>query len=514
MKPRFTVIFNHEDPTNPQIFNAEAKYFPDLLYSETGFELEVRSKEYADFDLKTVAAMDHTGFTSAALYVKPYGSVLAATSLTTGAVLGPATDGIIEFDVDKDILSNSLSQYTAENNPMPIVLYFTAETATGKISLETHIRVMDINRAGTEDTTNIAASNLSYSAEQAAKWTGSYWGSPTGVAVALDKLVRLDHTDRGSVLSRLATPPGAPSDGDRHLVIATATGAWTGLEDDLAEWNGALGSWLQHTPREGDEFYDKTLNDRYRFNGSAWAVIAGGGGGGDMLAATYDPNTVAGDAFDMDNMVEGTAKVLTAAERAEIAVNTAKTANATHTGEVTGATALTLDKTAVTNRTEKAVPVAADLIIIADSADSNNLKKVQAGNLPLPNLVQGTLTSSTNATAWDIAVDGKSARMTLDEATTITISNAVNGNEYSLMVEQDGTGTRTIAWAAGIKWQYGGTPDVSTDPGAKDLFLFYADEGNLYGRHFRGYESTNDLGFLFVDGGAFEFVSGAAFDFV
>jgi hypothetical protein len=41
---------------------------------------------------------------------------------------------------------------------------------------------------------------------------------------------------------------------------------------------------------------------------------------GDMLEATYDPNTVAGDAFDMDNMVEGTsAKILTAAERTKLA---------------------------------------------------------------------------------------------------------------------------------------------------------------------------------------------------
>lgn len=31
-----------------------------------------------------------------------------------------------------------------------------------------------------------------------------------------------------------------------------------------------------------------------------------GGGTGDMLASTYDPNTVADDAFDMDNMAQGT----------------------------------------------------------------------------------------------------------------------------------------------------------------------------------------------------------------
>lgn len=42
--------------------------------------------------------------------------------------------------------------------------------------------------------------------------------------------------------------------------------------------------------------------------------------GGDMAAATYDPNTVAGDAFDMENMVEGANnKILSVAERNKLA---------------------------------------------------------------------------------------------------------------------------------------------------------------------------------------------------
>ena len=41
---------------------------------------------------------------------------------------------------------------------------------------------------------------------------------------------------------------------------------------------------------------------------------------GDMLAATYDPTNVAGDAFSMDNMVEGaTTKILTDTERTKLA---------------------------------------------------------------------------------------------------------------------------------------------------------------------------------------------------
>jgi hypothetical protein len=45
---------------------------------------------------------------------------------------------------------------------------------------------------------------------------------------------------------------------------------------------------------------------------ASWAALAGGG---DMAAATYDPTTVAGDAFDMDNMNDGsTNKVMTATQ--------------------------------------------------------------------------------------------------------------------------------------------------------------------------------------------------------
>lgn len=51
------------------------------------------------------------------------------------------------------------------------------------------------------------------------------------------------------------------------------------------------------------------------------------------------------------------------------------TTNATHTGEVTGSGALTVDKTAITNRTEVSAALG-DYTLIADASDSNNLKKV------------------------------------------------------------------------------------------------------------------------------------------
>ena len=59
------------------------------------------------------------------------------------------------------------------------------------------------------------------------------------------------------------------------------------------------------------------------WNGSVWENSSASSGDGDMLASAYDPNTVGGDAFDMDNMVEGAnTKILTSAERTAISTNT------------------------------------------------------------------------------------------------------------------------------------------------------------------------------------------------
>lgn len=63
-------------------------------------------------------------------------------------------------------------------------------------------------------------------------------------------------------------------------------------------------------------------------NGSTatWASV--NTGNGDMLESVYDPNQIAGDAFSMNSMVEGTnAKILTPTERSNIASNTAALAN-------------------------------------------------------------------------------------------------------------------------------------------------------------------------------------------
>lgn len=70
------------------------------------------------------------------------------------------------------------------------------------------------------------------------------------------------------------------------------------------------------TPSDGDILVFRTAGNKYVLE----TKPAGGAGGGDMEKSMYDPTTIEGDAFDMDNMVESaTKKILTNTERTKLA---------------------------------------------------------------------------------------------------------------------------------------------------------------------------------------------------
>lgn len=106
---------------------------------------------------------------------------------------------------------------------------------------------------------------------------------------------------RGQVISLIQQYGSGVSDGDKGDVTVTGN-SWT-LNDDTV---GQAELDTTGTPN-GSKFLRDDMS---------WQSIPGGG---DMLASVYDPTSVAGDAFDMDNMVEGTNNlILTADERAKI----------------------------------------------------------------------------------------------------------------------------------------------------------------------------------------------------
>lgn len=59
-------------------------------------------------------------------------------------------------------------------------------------------------------------------------------------------------------------------------------------------------------------------------------------------------------------------------------------------------------------------------------------------------------------------------------------TNLVAGAFYSLMIIQDATGSRTLAWNSVFKFTSGVAPTLTTTANAKDLITFRSDGTNLY----------------------------------
>ena len=167
-------------------------------------------------------------------------------------------------------------------------------------------------------------------------------------------------------------------------------------------------------PAEGTMWHRSDTNDiRYFVNGVT--VILPVTAIGDMLIATYDPTAVAGDAFDMDNMVEGVvAKILSAAER--LSIDDAIHDNVA--GEID----------AIAN---KPTPVGADRILIEDSAAGFIKKEVELSDIPN----NGLTTKSDEESAGSFAGNPKKK--------TVTLATAFSDANYSVAVIGQGADSRT-----------------------------------------------------------------------
>ncbi len=82
----------------------------------------------------------------------------------------------------------------------------------------------------------------------------------------LDALCHLAVKDRD-----LSAPPGSPADGDRYLVAASPTGAWTGKAGKIAIYIGT--AWAFQDVREGMRLWVNDEDVLLVYDGAAYRVI-------------------------------------------------------------------------------------------------------------------------------------------------------------------------------------------------------------------------------------------------
>ena len=80
--------------------------------------------------------------------------------------------------------------------------------------------------------------------------------------------------------------------------------------------------------------------------------------------------------------------------------------------------------------------------------------------------------------------NGNLYEVTLTDNCTFTFSNppaSGKGGSFTLILKQDGTGSRTVTWPGSVKWAGGAAPTLSSSASAVDILAFTTtDAGSVW----------------------------------
>jgi len=111
---------------------------------------------------------------------------------------------------------------------------------------------------------------------------------------------------------------------------------------------------------------------------------------------------------------------------------------------------------------------------------SPTLTTANLTNPTVTNYVE-TLYSANTSTAITVALtNGTVQLLTLTGNATITMPTAVAGKSFIIMLKQDATGSRTVAWST-VVWSGGTAPTVTSTASKQDIYSFFSDGTNWYG---------------------------------
>ena len=122
--------------------------------------------------------------------------------------------------------------------------------------------------------------------------------------------------------------------------------------------------------------------------------------------------------------------------------------------------------------------MAARFPLIVDGSGTPAIKEIVSGDvLDLTGLqvklgTEATLTDGSTV-AWDVSAS-PIAKLTLGDNRTLALpTNPVGNGQYiSLLVIQDGTGSRTLTWNAAYEFTADTAPTLTTTASKGDLFTF------------------------------------------
>lgn len=117
--------------------------------------------------------------------------------------------------------------------------------------------------------------------------------------------------------------------------------------------------------------------------------------------------------------------------------------------------------------------VAGDLVVLQFALPATGLELDQyASKITSDTAVSNTFTCDLSVSNWHTC--------TLGASSTIAVSNGVNGQQFTVVLVQDGTGSRAVTWFSGIKWAGGSPPTLTTTINKADIFTFKQTAAGAY----------------------------------
>ena len=138
----------------------------------------------------------------------------------------------------------------------------------------------------------------------------------------------------------------------------------------------------------------------------------------------------------------------------------------------TGTTGDTLTGVSIAAGRDQYFP-SGSLVQLCDPAASSTGQVLTQFSSPITTDTDGsTVTFNLAAANWH--------QVTLGGNRTLALSNPTVGQQFTLILIQDGTGSRTVTWFTTIKWPSATPPTLTTAAGGIDVFTFKCVGTNSY----------------------------------
>jgi hypothetical protein len=276
----------------------------------------------------------------------------------------------------------------------------------------------------------------------------------------------------------LATPPGSPADGDCYLVAASPTGAWSGQAGKITFYVNT--AWAFITAIEGFTAWINDENVFVGYDGASWSTLSSPSGtyqplDADLtaIAALTGTNNIyyRSAANTWTSVTIGSNLTFSGGTLAASLTGAAITAKEEGTNLTTTLTSLNWVGAGVT-----ASNSSGDVTITLNEATAAQYQGNTANKLLLTDKVWTAADYTALTDAATVAVDmstGINFSVTLGGNRTLgNPSNTKNGQTGLIVINQDGTGSRTLAYSSNWKFAGGTAPTLTTTASARDL-LFY-----------------------------------------